>query len=100
MTAQRTKKRRSSYILTAFLLVVVCSFAFSWVRLQDDISQREQYIAAVVDERKVLEFENKEKLRILEDKDTTEYLKRKARIDNGFVLPGERVYHDVSTGSN
>lgn len=100
MVATKTKKRKYSYILSVTLLIVVSYFMFSWVNLQGKIQQQKQTIAVVVEKREELVFENAEKNRILATENSSEYLERKARVENGLVLPGERVYYDATPGSN
>lgn len=100
MTATKTKKRKYSYVLSLALLVVVSYFLFSWVGLQGKIQQQKEAIAVVVQKREELVFENAEKNRILATENSPEYLERKARVENGLVLPGERIYYDATPGSN
>jgi cell division protein FtsB len=100
MVPTKTKKRKRSYILTVGLLGLLCYFMVSWVSLQDVIQQQEQAIDVVVQKREELIFENAEKKRILATQNSSEYLERKARVENGVVLPGERIYYDATPGSN
>ncbi len=100
MVATKVKKNRHSYFLTVVLLIAVSYFLFSWVNLRGDIKQQRQTIAVVVEKREELVFENAEKIRILSTENSSEYLERKARVENGLVLPGERVYYDATPGSN
>lgn len=99
-TKTKTKTRKFSYILSATLLIVVAGFLFSWVNLQGKIQQQKQTIAVVVEKREEIVFENAEKNRILATENSSEYLERKARVENGLVLPGERIYCDATPGSN
>ncbi len=100
MDAKKTRTRTHSYILSVALLMAVSWFLFSWVNLQGKIQQQKQTIAVVVEKREELVFENAEKNRILASENSSEYLERKARVENGLVLPGERVYYDATPGSN
>lgn len=94
------KNRKNSYILTAIFFVVVCYFVISWFDLHGKIDEQQQNIAVIHGKYEAQEFENSELNRILESENDAEYFKRIARIDSGFVLPGERVYYDVSVGNN
>lgn len=100
MGATKTKKRKFSYLLSVALLIMVSWFLVSWVGLQGKIQQQKQTIAVIVQKREELVFENAEKNRILATENSSEYLERKARVENGLVLPGERVYYDATPGSN
>lgn len=100
MVETKTKNKKHSYLLSVALLFVVSYFLFSWVNLQGEIQQQKQTIAVVVEKREELVFENAEKNRILATENSSEYLERKARVENGLVLPGERVYYDATPGSN
>lgn len=100
MDAKKTRTRTHSYILSVALLMAVSWFLFSWVNLQGKIQQQKQTIAVVVEKREELVFENAEKNRILASENSSEYFERKARVENGLVLPGERVYYDATPGSN
>ncbi len=100
MGVAKTKKRKYSYILSVALLIMVSYFMISWVGLQGEIQQQKQSIAVVIEKREELIFENAEKSRILATSNSAEYLERKARVENGLVLPGERIYYDATPGSN
>jgi hypothetical protein len=100
MPVSTVKIRKHSYILTALFLVAVCYFVFSWVGLQGKAQEQKQNIDVIIEKKEALLYENAEKARMLLKENETEYLERKARLDDGFVLPGERVYYDVSAGNN
>jgi len=100
MFAEKNKIRKHSIFMTAAFLIAVCYFLFSWAESQGRVQEQKQNITAVVQKKDAQLFENAEKKRMLLPENKNEYLERKARIDNGFVLPGERVYYDGSAGNN
>ena len=98
-TAKR-KTKNHSYILTAAFLVAVCYLLFSWGDSQEKVQEQRQNKAAVVQKIETQMYENAEKKRMLLPENKNEYLEKKARVENGYVLPGERVYYDGSAGNN
>ena len=73
-------------------------FVISLVSLQIEIKDKSQQVsdAKQVYEEKVLENEELESF--LNEGDESAYIERIARDVLGYVLPGERVYYDVSSG--
>ena len=100
MLAAKKKIRKHSYFLTAAFMIAVSYFLFSWAGSQGRVQEQKQNITAVVQKKDAQLYENAEKKRMLLPENKKEYLERKARVDNGFVLPGERVYYDGSAGNN
>jgi len=105
MFSGTVKKRNYSIILSVFLLGLVCYLFVTWYSLQGKIQEQTRAIAVVNSEIKTQDYENNELQRIIKEvkKDNgnkSEYIEHIARKDRGYVMPGERVYYDISAGSN
>lgn len=95
MAEKRTHKKRS-FIIT-FCIVAFCAyFAISLFSINKDISDTKKEIAAVsqaaADQNKV----NSELRKQVESDNIDEYVESIARDKLGYVMPGERVYYDIS----
>lgn len=100
MPSRTGKKRRSfSVLLTMGLVGFACYFVISWVGLQGTIKESREELASVSEACEVQEYENRELKRILEDDNESELIERIARKELGYVMPGERVYFDVSSSN-
>lgn len=100
MFTAKKKIRKHSYFMTAAFLVAVSYLLLSWGGSQEKVQEQRQNKAAVMQKIETQIYENAEKKRMLLPENKNEYLEKKARIDNGYVLPGERVYYDGSAGNN
>lgn len=100
MFTVKKKIRKHSYFMTAAFLVAVSYLLLSWGGSQEKVQEQRQNKAAVMQKIETQIYENAEKKRMLLPENKNEYLEKKARIDNGYVLPGERVYYDGSAGNN
>ena len=92
------KKRKNSVILSVFFIGLICYLFFTWFGLQGKIKEQTQTIAIVSDKIKVQNFENTELQRILDSGNKSDYVEHVARSDLGYVMPGERIYYDISAG--
>lgn len=100
MPSRNGKKHRSFSVLLAMGFVgFVCYCVISWVGLQGTIKDSREELARVVEACEAQEYENRELKRILEDDNESELIERIARKELGYVMPGERVYFDVSSSN-
>ena len=94
-----THKRPRSFILTLGIILLVGYFVISIISLQTSIKERraelEQKNAAY--EQQV--EENERLQAIVDDEDKSEYMEQVAREKLGFVMPGEKVFYDVTPGA-
>lgn len=99
-TEVKTKKGgKRSYLVTLAAISLICCFLISVVTTRIEISHQKQQIAAAQQVLVQKKEENAE-LKELVKKDNEEaYMERIARDVLGYVLPGESVYYDVSTGN-
>ncbi len=100
-TKKKTKKKGSdrSFILTLALVAIIVYFTISLVSLQIQINQKKQEVEAAKITLSEVQSEN-EDLKVLQDmEDDESYMEKIARDVLGYVLPGESVYYDVSTGN-
>lgn len=93
----KTKKRRKVSIIAAVCVITLCAyFAISLISLGKNISETKSQIAVVQQEVKAQNAKNKELRDQIENGDIDGYAENIARNKLGYVMPGERVYYDVS----
>ncbi len=93
------KVQKRSFILTLGLVLLVGYFVISIISLQSSIKERraelEQKNAAY--EQQLADNERLQS--IVDDEDKSEYMEQVAREKLGFVMPGEKVFYDVTPGA-
>lgn len=98
-------KRRSvrngnrSFILTLALFAVLGYFVISLFSLQYQIDQKTKEVESAQQTLASAKAENEELKELAREEDEKTYMERIARDVLGYVLPGESVYYDVSTGN-
>lgn len=93
------KKKRRSFLLTIALIALIGYFIISLVSLQIRINQKQQELESLRQTYKQVQIKNTELKQIVAEDDENGYMERIARDVLGYVLPGESVYYDVSSGS-
>lgn len=92
----KVKKERRSFIVVFFAVVLCACFAISLFSIVKNINDVKEEIAAV----EVVKEEKKAENEAYRDKinagDKDEYVEEIARDKLGYVMPGERVYQDIS----
>ncbi len=93
------KVKKRSFILTLGIVLLVGYFVISIISLQSTIKERraelEQKNAAY--EQQLADNERLQS--IVDDEDKSEYMEQVAREKLGFVMPGEKVFYDVTPGA-
>ncbi len=97
--AASKKVQKRSFILTLGIVLLVGYFVISIISLQATIKERraelEQKNAAY--EQQLADNERLQS--IVDDEDKSEYMEQVAREKLGFVMPGEKVFYDVTPGA-
>ena len=100
-----TSNRRSvrggnkSFILTLATFALLGYFVISVVSLQFQIRDKTQEVEAARQTLASAQAENEELKELAREEDEKTYMERIARDVLGYVLPGESVYYDVSSGT-
>ncbi len=93
------KVQKRSFILTLGIILLIGYFVISIFSLQATIKERraelEQKNAAY--EQQLADNERLQS--IVDDEDKSEYMEQVAREKLGFVMPGEKVFYDVTPGA-
>lgn len=92
------KKRSSSFILTLAIIALIGYFVISLISLQMEKSEKAQQVAQAQVTLQQKQEQNDKLENVLTDGDESAYIERIARDVLGYVLPGERVYYDISSG--
>ena len=91
--------RRRSFILTLGLVLLIGYFVITFLSLQLSIKER----SSVLEQKKVAYqqqvAENERLKSIVESEDKSEYIEQVAREKLGYVMPGEKVFYDVTPGA-
>ncbi len=93
------RKQKKSFILTLGLVLLVGYFVITIIGLQLSIRESrgelEQKNAAYEEQ-----LEENERLQaIVDNEDKSDYIEQVAREKLGFVMPGEKVFYDVTPGA-
>ncbi len=93
------KKQSHSFILTLGLVLLVGYFVITIIGLQLSIKESrgelEQKTAAYEEQL----AQNDRLQSIVNNEDKSEYIEQVAREKLGFVMPGEKVFYDVTPGA-
>lgn len=97
---EKTKKTsKRSFIVTLAMISLLCCFCIGLVTTQIEISHQKQEIATAQQVLVQKKEENAELNELVKEENEEAYMERIARDVLGYVLPGESVYYDVSTGN-
>ena len=100
MAEKRQHKKRS--FIVSFCIVALCAwFAISLFSMIGDISEVKNEITEVKSAADIQNKKNEELREVnsqLENGDIDEHVEKIAR-ENGYVMPGERVYYDISVNN-
>ena len=95
MAKQKTRKNRS--FIVSFCIVALCAyFAISLFSISKEISNKKAEIAAVQTATTEQNKKNNELRKVVDGGNIDEYAESLARDKYGYVMPGERVYYDIS----
>lgn len=92
----KVKKNKRSFIIVLFAVVLCACFAISLFSLVRDIDSIKKDISAVELATAEQEAANAALRDKINNGNTDEYVESIARDKLGYVMPGERVYYDVS----
>jgi len=97
--AEKRKHKNHSFIVS-FCIVALCAyFAISLFSISKEISEKKDEIAAVQTEIAEQNKKNAELRKVVDSGDINEYAESIARDKYGYVMPGERVYYDISVNN-
>lgn len=95
----KTKKQKRSFIVSFCIIALCAYFAVSLISVNKEIAAVKKEIA-VAQQANARQVAENEKLRDdMSSGDIDEYVEKVARDKFGFVMPGERVYYDVSVNN-
>lgn len=92
------KNNTTSFILTVAIIAFIGYFVISCVSLQLERSEKAAEVAQAQQVLQEKTEENEELENVLSESDHSAYIEKIARDVLGYVLPGERVYYNISTG--
>ena len=92
----KVKKERRSFIVIFSVIVLCACLAISLISKVNAINDKKEEIAAVEAVKAEMEAENKAYNDKINDGNKDEYVEEIARDKLGYVMPGERVYQDIS----
>ena len=98
--AQKNRRtRKKSFILTLGLVLLMGYFVITFLSLQLSIKER----SSVLEQKNVAYqqqvAENERLKSVVESEDKSEYIEQVAREKLGYVMPGEKVFYDVTPGA-
>lgn len=98
--AQKNRRiRKKSFILTLGLVLLIGYFVITFLSLQLSIKERRSVLEQknVAYQQQVAENERLKS--VVESEDKSEYIEQVAREKLGYVMPGEKVFYDVTPGA-
>ncbi|MBQ3151601.1 MAG: septum formation initiator family protein [Clostridia bacterium] len=96
-TKKNQKMRKSSIILAVVFTVAVCYFFISFFNIRAEVSEKKEELSKLQLQAELLEEENSDIALLLAEGDVDEFVEKRARSEEfGYVMPGERVYYDLS----
>lgn len=96
MTKKKTKTK-SSIVLIAAFVALVCYFCVSFFNLRTQVHAREAEISALEQKIRVGQDQNAELERLLAQGDINAFVEKRARDEDlGYIYPDERVYYDLN----
>lgn len=103
MANKRTDKvnkspKTKSFLLTLGLVLIVGYFVITIIGLQLDIKERRTELNEKKSEYQQLVNENDRLQSVVDNEDKSSYIEQIAREKLGFVMPGEKVFYDVTPG--
>ena len=91
--------KRRSFILTLALVLLIGYFIITIVGLQLDISERRAELDQKTAAYEQQLADNDRLQSIISNEDKSEYIEQVAREKLGYVMPGEKVFCDVTPGA-
>ena len=93
------RKQKRSFILTLGLVLLIGYFVITIIGLQISIKESrgelEQKNAAYEEQL----AQNERLQAIVDNEDKSDYIEQVAREKLGFIMPGEKVFYDVTPGA-
>ncbi len=97
MKAKKLKQNKKTSPIVKLVILAVCAFSVaSTIKIQLNVSEKEQELDLLNQQIVEQTLKNKEILKLVESTDDNGYMERMARGRWGYVYPQERVYVDIS----
>ena len=98
--AKKTKRvQTKSFILTLALVLLIGYFVITFIGLQLDIREKNAELNEKNAAYQQITQENERLESIVQNEDKSSYIEQVAREKLGFVMPGEKVFYDVTPGA-
>jgi cell division protein FtsB len=97
-TKSPKKKQSRSFILTLGLVLLVGYFVITIIGLQLSIRERKGVLEQMQSAYEQQLEQNDRLQAIVDSEDKSDYIEQIAREKLGFVMPGEKVFYDVTPG--
>ena len=95
--SKKTHERHHSIIMTVLFISAAVIFIISIIALKKEINESRQEVAVLQSQCDEQEAENAELQSMIDSGDQDEYMEKRARED-GYIMPGDRVYQDIASG--
>ncbi len=97
--ANKNKKRpKMSFVLILGLILLTGYFVITIAGLRIDIKERKQVLKETQQQLEEKEKQNERLQAILDAEDKKSYIEQVARDKLGYVMPGEKVFYDITPG--
>ena len=92
----KQKPQKFSFILSIGLLLLAGYFVISLINVNMQINDRKKEAQELDAQYEAQLAENEEINKVIDGGDKEEYIERIAREKLGYVMPGERVYYNIT----
>lgn len=99
MAKAKAKKQTKSFILTLGLILLIGYFVITFVGLQLERKEKKEILDQKTAEHQQIVAENERLEAVLANEDKSDYMEQIAREKLGYVMPGEKVFYDVTPGA-
>lgn len=99
VAAKTSKPKKYSFLLILGIVLIFGYFILSVFGLRTDINERRQVLAEKSAAYEQQVNKNERLQATVDSEDKSAYIEQVAREKLGFVMPGEKVFYDVTPGA-
>ena len=98
MAKKKAKRPAVSFVLILGIILLAGYFIITIAGLRIDIKERKQVLKETQQQLEEKEQQNERLQAILDAEDKKSYIEQVARDKLGYVMPGEKVFYDITPG--
>ncbi len=95
---KKKPRRKVSFIIVLVAILMAGYFIITTISTRIEIKERKQVLKETEERLDEKEKQNERLQAILEAEDKRDYIEQVARDKLGYVMPGEKVFYDITPG--